>query len=70
MSRTNQEALEKVYLQELDNDIVNYLAAYKDTSLENALDIYYRSQLCAAIHQGLHGIQYLDHRVLVEEYFG
>lgn len=43
MSRTNQEALEKVYLQELDNDIVNYLAAYKDTSLENALDIYYRS---------------------------
>lgn len=68
MNQTNQIDLEKIYLQELDNDIITYLAKSRNISIEKDLDIYYQSKLCSAIHEGIYGIQYLDYKLLVEEY--
>lgn len=64
--RTNQEELEKFYIQSLDNDIIGYLAAIKNMDLVLAIDIYYRSLLCKQIHNRENGIQYLDYKYLVE----
>lgn len=38
----------------------------KHITLQQAMDIYYHSQLADKIHQGKEGIQYLDYKVLVE----
>ena len=58
---TNQEELEKFYIQSLDNDIK------KNIELIVAMDIYYKSLLCKQIHNGENGIQYLDYKYLVED---
>lgn len=65
--RTNQEELEKFYIQSLDNDIIGYLAEIKNLDLILAMDIYYRSLLCKQIHNRENGIQYLDYKYLVED---
>ena len=65
--RTNQEELEKFYIQSLDNDIIGYLAEIKSMDLVLAMDIYYRSLLCKQIHNRENGIQYLDYKYLTED---
>ena len=65
--RTNQEELEKFYIQSLDNDIIRYLAEIKNMDLVLAMDIYYRSLLCKQIHNRENGIQYLDYKYLTED---
>ena len=65
--RTNQESLEKFYIQSLDNDIIEYLAENKKIDIRLAMDIYYRSLLCKQIHNGENGIQYLDYKYLAED---
>ncbi|MGL5414250.1 MAG: hypothetical protein ACRDAU_01180 [Clostridium sp.] len=65
--RANQDALEKFYLQELDKDIIEYLAERKDIEIRSAMDIYYRSLLCEQIHNKENGIQYLDYKYLTED---
>lgn len=64
---TNQENLEKFYIQSLDNDIIAYLAEVKNIELILAMDIYYKSLLCKQIHNGENGIQYLDYKYLAED---
>ena len=64
---TNQDELEKFYIQSLDNDIIKYLANVKNLELIAAMDIYYKSLLCKQIHNGECGIQYLDYKYLVED---
>ena len=65
---TNPEILEKQYLQELDNSIITYLSSFRHISTQEAMDTYYNSKLCEYIHQGKYDIQYLDYKLLVEEY--
>lgn len=65
--QTNQESLEKFYIQSLDNDIIEYLAENKKIDIRLAMDIYYRSLLCQQIHNGENGIQYLDYKYLAED---
>lgn len=65
--RTNQEDLEKFYIQSLDSDIIEYLAKQKKIEIRLAMDIYYRSLLCKQIHSGENDIQYLDYKYLVED---
>ena len=65
--QTNQESLEKCYIQSLDNDIIGYLAENKKIDIRLAMDIYYRSLLCQQIHNGENGIQYLDYKYLAED---
>ncbi|AIY81066.1 hypothetical protein FDB15_13985 [Clostridium botulinum] len=65
--RTNQEELEKFYIQSLDSDIINFLAEKQNMDIRLAMDIYYRSLLCKQVHNGENGIQYLDYKYLVED---
>ena len=62
----NEEVLEQVYQENLEERIISHLAEIKHISLEKAMDLYYNSDLSGKIHQGLHGIQYLDYKVLVQ----
>lgn len=60
------EMLEKYYQENLEEKIIAYLAEVKHITLQQAMDIYYHSQLADKIHQVKEGIQYLDYKVLVE----
>ena len=60
------ETLEKVYQENLEERIIAYLSQTKCISLETAMDIYYHSKLADKIHHGVEGVQYLDHKVLVQ----
>ena len=60
------EVLERYYQENLEEKIIAYLAKVKHITLQQAMDIYYHSQLADKIHQGKEGIQYLDYKVLTE----
>lgn len=60
------EVLERYYQENLEEKIIAYLAEVKHITLQQAMDIYYHSQLADKIHQGKEGIQYLDYKVLAE----
>ena len=58
--------LEQVYQENLEERLIAYLAEKDNLSLETAMNTYYHSRLAQKINQGTEGIQYLDHKVLVE----
>ena len=60
------DVLERVYQERLEERIIAHLAQVKNCSLEQAMDLYYNSDLADKIHQGKDGIQYLDYKVLVQ----
>lgn len=62
----NEEILENYYQESLEERLIAYLAKEKNISLEQAMDVYYRSSLATKIHEGLYGVQYLDYKVLAE----
>ena len=55
------DVLERVYQERLEERIIAHLAQVKNCSLEQAMDLYYNSELADKIHQGKDGIQYLDY---------
>ena len=63
---TDGQVLEKFYRERREEQIIAYLAELKDLSLEEAMDLYYRSRLSQKIYEGRFGVQYLDYRVLVQ----
>lgn len=62
----DSEALEKIYKESLEEDIISYLSKVKEISLEEAMDKYYMSSLSEKINEGVYGIQYLDYKNLCE----
>ena len=62
----DENVLEEIYQENLEERLISYLAETQGISLEKAMDIYYHSKLAEKIHQGVEGVQYLDHKVLVE----
>ena len=62
----DEKALEWVYQENLEEKIIAYLSDIKNISLETAMNIYYHSMLSDKIYQGVEGMQYLDHKVLVQ----
>ena len=60
------DVLERVYQERLEERIIAHLAQVQNCSLEQAMDLYYNSELADKIHQGKDGIQYLDYKVLVQ----
>jgi hypothetical protein len=62
----DEDVLEKVYQERLEERIIAHLAQVKNCSLEQAMDMYYNSELADKIHQGKDGIKYLDYKVLVQ----
>lgn len=65
--KSNQNELEKFYIQTLDKDIIEFLAEQRNIDIRLAMDIYYKSLLCNQIHKGENGVQYLDYKYLVED---
>ncbi len=61
-----EETIESVYLENLEERIIAYLAEKCDFSYEKAMDLYYSSKLSDKIYLGENGIQYLDYKVLVQ----
>ena len=62
----DEDVLERVYLEHLDEQLIEYLASKRSIDYQSAMDIYYRSDLAAKIHEGRYGIQYLDYKALEE----
>lgn len=58
--------LEKVYLENLDERIIQLIAEKEKISYDEATRIYYSSNLSNKIYNGDNDIQYLDYKVLVE----
>ena len=48
----NEETLESVYLENLEERIIAYLAKICDFSYEKAIDLYYSSKLSDKIYLG------------------
>ena len=63
----NHEALTRVYKQNLEESMIEYLAEQKSLTMEEAMDIYYRSQLADQIEQGSYGIENMDYKYLVHD---
>ena len=55
------------YKERLEERIIAYLAEIKGISLEEAMDVYYRSRLADQISKGLYGIENMDFKYLAED---
>ena len=62
----DDDVIEKIYRELLEEQLISYLAQVKGMSLEKAMSVYYKSKLADMIEEGRFGIQYLDHKVLVD----
>lgn len=62
----NGNVLEKLYQERLEERIINRISEIQNISLEQAMDIYYSSNLSREINQGTYGIQYMDYKILAE----
>lgn len=59
--------LDVIYKENLEQEIIAALANQSHHSLEEAMDIYYRSQLSRQIQEGKFGIENLDGKYLAED---
>ena len=62
----DERILEQTYRENLEERLIACIADQHGITLEKAMDIYYSSDLAEKIHQGVEGIQYLDHKVLAQ----
>ncbi len=62
----DDKVLEQVYQEGLEERIIAYLAESNKISLEDAMSLYYSSNLANKIHEGCEGVQYLDYKVLAD----
>lgn len=62
----NENVLEKLYQERLEERIISRISEIQNISLEQAMDIYYGSNLSREINQGTYGIQYMDYKILAE----
>lgn len=60
------DLLERIYQEHLEEQIISHLAEKKGVSYEDAMSLYYGSDLADQISRGENGIQYLDYKVLVQ----
>lgn len=61
-----ESVLERNYQERLEEKIISYLADTKKISLQQAMDLYYKSYLADKIATGVYGMQYLDYKVLAQ----
>lgn len=66
VQNTKEDALEKIYQESLEERIISHLTEVKELSFSDAMTAYYSSKLAGRIHKGEYGVQYLDHKVLVQ----
>ena len=56
--------LERNYQERLEERIIKYIAAIKNITLQEAMDLYYHNPLADKIAAGVYGMQYLDYKLL------
>lgn len=59
--------LDVVYKQNLETNIIEYLAEVKHIDAREAMDICYKSELSKQIQAGEYGMENLDYKYLVED---
>lgn len=64
---TDRNQLSEIYKQNLENDIIRFLADMKKIELRKAFDIYYSSKLAEQIAEGIYGIENMDAKYLAED---
>ena len=64
---TDKKQLAEIYKQNLEADIVKYIAEIKKIDLRRAFDVYYSSKLAVQIADGSYGIENLNARYLAED---
>lgn len=62
----NKNDLTLIYRQNLEENIIKYLAKIKNLDLRKAMNVYYKSTLSKQIETGENGIDNLDYKNLVE----
>ena len=63
----DRKQLEKIYKQNLENDIINTISEVKGIDLRKAINIYYSSKLAEQIENGNCGIENMDAKYLAED---
>lgn len=58
--------LEDIYQEKLEERLIEFLSEKHDMGYQQAMDVYYKSELAGKIHEGKYGVQYLDYKVLAE----
>lgn len=56
-----------VYKQNLENDIICYLAEMCGRDIREMTDVYFSSKLALQIEQGLYGIDNMDYKYLAND---
>lgn len=64
---TDRNQLSEIYKQNLENDIIKFLADMKQIELRKAFDIYYSSKLAEQIADSSYGIENMDAKYLAED---
>jgi uncharacterized membrane protein YebE (DUF533 family) len=64
---TNSEKIEIIYKQNLETNIIEYLAKCLKIDLRTAMEKYYSSKLAKQIELSENGIENLDYKNLVED---
>lgn len=62
----SEREFENFYRERLEEDIILALSKQKNIPFEEAMRLYYTSNLANRIYHGEYGIQYLDYSVLVD----
>ena len=62
-----QEEINKIYIENLEQDIIARIAELKKISNREAMDIYYKSRLSSQIESGLYGIENMDYKYLADD---
>lgn len=63
----NIKKLDIIYKQNLETNIIEYLATTLNINLRDAMDKYYSSKLAKQIETGENGIDNLDYKNLAED---
>ena len=62
-----QEEINKIYIENLEQDIIVRIAELKKISNREAMDMYYKSRLSSQIESGLYGIENMDYKYLAAD---
>lgn len=63
----DRKQLDKIYKQNLENDIINTISQMKGINLRKSINIYYSSKLAEQIENGSCGIENMDAKYLAED---
>ena len=61
------KVIEKVYIENLEENIISYLSERLQVNYRQAADIYYRSALAGQVSDNRYGIANLDYKYLAND---